>query len=74
HYFCEKNTRDNPGCDFKIWGEISGKKITAKIVETLLSGGQTSELSGFVSQRNNRTFAAALKLSPEGKVEFVFRK
>jgi DNA topoisomerase-3 len=74
HYFCEKNTRDNPGCDFKIWGEISGKKITAKVVETLLAGGQTSELSGFVSQRTNRTFAAALKLTPEGKVEFVFRQ
>jgi DNA topoisomerase-3 len=73
HYFCEKNTRDNTGCDFKIWGEIAGKKITRKIVETLLTTGKTSEITGFVSSKN-RAFSAPLKLTPEGKVDFVFSK
>jgi DNA topoisomerase III len=74
HYFCEKNSRDNAGCDFKIWGEISGKKITRKIVESLLSTGKTGELTGFVSKQTNRAFSAPLRLSADGKVEFVFSK
>jgi DNA topoisomerase-3 len=74
HYFCEKNSRDSPTCDFKMWGEIGGKKLTQKVITTLLAGQQTSELNGFIGRQSQKVFAAALKLSPEGKVEFVFKK
>jgi DNA topoisomerase-3 len=72
HYFCEKNTRENPGCDFKIWGEIASKKMTQKIIEQLLAGKQTPEMNGFVSTKG-KAFSAALKLAADGsKVDFVF--
>ncbi|MCA8228211.1 DNA topoisomerase [Burkholderia vietnamiensis] len=74
HYFCEKNTRENPGCDFRIWGELLGKKLTVKVVETLLSGKQTQEITGFISSKTNRTFSASLKMSADSKVELVFKK
>ena len=74
HYFCEKNTRENPSCDFKIWGEKSGKKLTQKAVEALLSTGRTGEITGFKSAKGGKTFSAVLKLSESGLVEFDFGK
>ncbi|MCV5527200.1 hypothetical protein OFN18_34585, partial [Escherichia coli] len=31
------------GCEFKIWSEVSGKKLTQNQVETLIKKGKTGE-------------------------------
>jgi DNA topoisomerase III len=59
------------GCSFILWKEVAGKKMTAKICKTLLEGKETEKLDGFLSKAN-KPFKAKLKLTPEGKVAFVF--
>ncbi|MDQ9234776.1 DNA topoisomerase 3 [Escherichia marmotae] len=54
-YFCT-------GCEFKIWKNFSGKALSDKQVETLLTKGITGELKGFVSSRTNKEFSAKVKL------------
>lgn len=59
------------GCKFTIWKTIAGKKISAKMAQTLLSRGRTSLLKGFKSKAG-KPFDAYLKLE-EGVVRFEFR-
>ncbi|EYH91502.1 DNA topoisomerase III, partial [Salmonella enterica subsp. enterica serovar Heidelberg str. N653] len=39
-YFCT-------GCEFKIWSEFSGKKITQAQAEKLVKSGKTDLIKGF---------------------------
>lgn len=66
-YFCT-------GCEFKIWKNVSGKALSDKQVETLLTKGITGELKGFVSSRTNKEFSAKVKLIDKatGKLGFEF--
>ena len=60
------------GCNFSIWKEIAGKKISKTTVRTLLNKGQTSKLKGFTS-RNGKKFDAVLHINKgTHKVEFKF--
>ncbi|EFE1844870.1 DNA topoisomerase III [Escherichia coli] len=54
-YFCT-------GCEFKIWKNFSGKALSDKQVETLVTKGITGELKGFVSSKTNKNFSAKVKL------------
>ncbi|MFO0864152.1 MAG: DNA topoisomerase 3 [Gemmataceae bacterium] len=58
------------GCKFTIWKAIAGKKISAKMAQTLLSRGRTSLLKGFKSKAG-KPFDAHLKLEA-GVVRFEF--
>src|SRR5699024_5038837 len=64
------------GCDFKLWSEIAGKKITSTQVETLIKKGKTGSLKGFTSTKTGKKFDAALVLQDKntGKVGFEFAK
>ncbi|EGE8441573.1 DNA topoisomerase III [Escherichia coli] len=66
-YFCT-------GCEFKIWKNFSGKALSDKQVETLLTKSITGELKGFVSSRTNKEFSAKVKLIDKatGKLGFEF--
>nr|EFK2257495.1 DNA topoisomerase III [Escherichia coli] len=66
-YFCT-------GCEFKIWKNFSGKVLSDKQVESLLTKGITGELKGFVSSRTNKEFSAKVKLidKASGKLGFEF--
>ncbi|EGZ3203926.1 type IA DNA topoisomerase, partial [Escherichia coli] len=66
-YFCT-------GCEFKIWKNFSGKELSDKQVEILLTKGITGELKGFVSSRTNKEFSAKVKLLDKatGKLGFEF--
>lgn len=59
------------GCRFAIWKEIAGKKITAKQAGELLQKGKTGLIRGFKT-KDGRSFAAALVLSKEGRVNLMF--
>ena len=62
------------GCQFAIWKEISGKKISAAIAKKLLANGETDSLKGFVSKAG-KPFDAKLTLNADTKkVEFKFEK
>ncbi|WP_044707261.1 type IA DNA topoisomerase [Escherichia coli] len=66
-YFCT-------GCEFKIWKNFSGRVLSDKQVESLLTKGITGELKGFVSSRSNKEFSAKVKLIDKttGKLGFEF--
>ncbi len=66
-YFCT-------GCEFKIWKNFSGKALSDKQVETLVTKGITGELKGFVSSKTNKNFSAKVKLVDKttGKLGFEF--
>ena len=80
--FCGREMKENSksyycpgykdGCNFSIWKEIAGKKISKTTVRTLLNKGETSKLKGFTS-RNGKKFDAVLHINKDThKVEFKF--
>ena len=61
------------GCDFKVWGEILGRRLTEGEASKLLADRKTGVLSGFTSRSSGKTFSAALKLDVDtGKIGFEF--
>jgi DNA topoisomerase III len=58
------------GCKFAIWKTIAGKRITARIAQTLLKQGRSRVLKGFAS-KSGRRFEARLRLEG-GEVRFDF--
>jgi DNA topoisomerase-3 len=65
--------RYREGCDFVVWKEIGGKRLTEKQVHALIGKGKTGLLKGFKSKSGKR-FDARLRLDPRWKVVFEFRE
>ena len=63
--------RYREGCNFVVWYEIAGKKLTEKQIATLISKGRTGIIKGFKSRSGN-SFEARLRLDGDLKVEFDF--
>lgn len=59
------------GCDFKIWREVAGKKLTKAMVKDLIKSRKTKKTEGFTSKAG-KEFAAVLKLDDDNKVVFDF--
>lgn len=66
--------KNEPSCNFKIWREIAGKKISDTNIDELLSKGKTSLIKGFQSSKTGNSFSAYLKLNKNGEIEFEFKK
>lgn len=66
-YFCT-------GCEFKIWSEFSGKKITQAQAEKLVKSGKTDLIKGF-KKKNGGTYDTVLVLEDKktGKLGFPAR-
>lgn len=64
-------SRWREGCRFTIWKAVAGKRLTASQAKALLQKGETPVIKGFQS-KSGKSFDAKLRLTPEGKVEFVF--
>lgn len=65
-------TKDNPD-GFRLGKTILQKELTAIDVEKMLIEGKTTLLSGFISKKTKRAFAAHLTLDPEtAKIGFEF--
>lgn len=64
------------GCEFKIWSEFSGKKLTQSQAEMLIKKGKTGELKGFTSNKTGKKFDAVVLLQDKttGKLGFEFKK
>jgi DNA topoisomerase-3 len=59
------------GCDFAIWKQVSGKRLSVSQAKQLLTMGRTAQMKGFKSKAG-KPYAAALKLDPEQKVRLDF--
>lgn len=59
------------GCNFVIWKEIAGKKISISIAKTLIEKRRTKKLEGFISKAQKK-FSASLIFNNDFKVEFDF--
>ena len=74
NYVCEHAVGPQQTCDFKTGKIILQQPVSHEEVHKLLSGGRTSLLDGFVSNKTRRKFKAFLKFDPkEGKVGFEFQ-
>ncbi len=58
-------------CNFRIFGTVSGKKLTDSNIKDLLTKGQTRTISGFTSKQG-KSFDAALRLEQGGSTKFIF--
>jgi len=59
------------GCDFAIWKQVSGKRLSEAQAKQLLTRGRTAQMKGFKSKAG-KPYAAALKLDPEHRVRLEF--
>jgi len=63
------------GCGFKIWAELSGKKLSKVQVEMLIKKGKTGLIKGFVSKAQKKYDAIViLQDKSTGKLGFEFGK
>ena len=65
------STWKQTGCDFAIWKQISGKRLSEAQAKQLLTRGRTAQIKGFKSKAG-KPYAAALKLDPEHRVRLEF--
>jgi DNA topoisomerase-3 len=59
------------GCDFAIWKQVSGKRLSENQAKQLLTRGRTGQMKGFKSKAG-KPYSAALKLDGEHKVRLEF--
>ncbi len=59
------------GCDFAIWKQVSGKRLSEDQAKQLLTKRRTGQMKGFKSKAG-KPYAAALKLDPEHRVRLEF--
>nr|HPI00261.1 topoisomerase C-terminal repeat-containing protein [Chitinophagaceae bacterium] len=67
NYYCSSY---KTGCDFKIWKQIAGKKITEPQAKELIEKGKTALIKGF-KNKEGKEFMAVLKLV-EHEIKFDF--
>jgi DNA topoisomerase III len=59
------------GCDFAIWKQVSGKRLSEGLAKQLLAKGRTGQLKGFRSKAG-KPYSAALKLDGDNRVRLDF--
>jgi DNA topoisomerase III len=59
------------GCDFVIWKQVSGKRLSENQARQLLTRGRTGQMKGFKSKAG-KPYSAALKLDAEHRVKLEF--
>lgn len=64
------NKDDESSCQFKFFTEVSGKKLSEKMIRTLLAGNATETIKGF-KKKDGSTFDAALTFDESFKLKFV---
>ena len=61
-------------CGLSIWKTPGDKLLSDKDITDLLTKGQTGIIKGFKKKDKSGTFEAALTLTPEGKLSYVFNR
>lgn len=70
NWYCSGYSSSAP-CNFVIWKEVSGKRISSEEARRLLSDGKTKLIKGFRSSKGNR-FDAYLILKEDKTMGFSF--
>jgi DNA topoisomerase-3 len=65
-------SRFKEGCNFSIWGEINGKKLTDEHIRQLVTKRRTALIKGFKKKDGSGTYAGHLAISDEFKVKLEF--
>jgi DNA topoisomerase-3 len=68
-FYCSGYNKEN-GCNFMIWKEIAGSKITMADAKILLEGKPVS--SRKFTSKAGKKFTASLVMNKQGKLEFRF--
>lgn len=58
------------GCNFSVWGEVSGKTLSEAQIKELIKNGKTKVIKGFKKKSGEGTFDAQLVLTEDFKVRF----
>ena len=61
------------GCQYKIWENLNGTKLSEKDIINLCNGKQTSTKT-FISQKTGKEYKAKLFLASNGEINFEFAK
>ena len=64
NWYCENHEK----CGFRLWKEISGKKISADDAEKLLKERKSGLIKGFKSKNKDRSFSAYLVLGADNQL------
>lgn len=70
NWYCENYEK----CEFRLWKEISGKKISADDAEKLLKERKSGLIKGFKSKNKDKSFSAYLVLGADNQLSFEFKK
>lgn len=65
-------SRFKDGCNFSIWGQINGKKLTEEHIRQLVTNGRTGIIKGFRTKDGTSTYDASLVLTDDFKVRLEF--
>jgi DNA topoisomerase-3 len=68
-YSCFSNAG---GCGFVVWNTLCGKKLTDKMLLTLITKRKTAKIKGFYSKAKDKKFDARLVLKSDFSVGFEF--
>ncbi|MBU1584219.1 MAG: hypothetical protein KKE44_15930, partial [Proteobacteria bacterium] len=68
-YGCANWRPEDGNCLFVIWKEISGKKLTPKIIETLIAGKTTQPY--VMKDKNNNKFKAKMQMIQKSRIHFM---
>jgi len=63
--------RYREGCNFVVWKEMAGKKLTEKQIQSLIAKGRTGLIKGFKGKDGNK-FSARLELDEGLEAKFDF--
>lgn len=65
-------SRYKEGCNFSIWAQINGKKLTDEHVRQLVTKGRTGLIEGFKKKHGTATYDACLVLTDDFKICLEF--
>jgi DNA topoisomerase-3 len=66
-------SRFKEGCNFSIWGQINGKKLTDEHIRHLVTKGRTEVIKGFKKKDGHGPYDACLVLTDDFKVRLEFQ-
>ena len=65
-------SRFREGCNFSIWGQVNGKKLTEEHIRQLVTKGRTGLIKGFKKKDGGSTYDAHIVLTDDFKVRMEF--
>ncbi len=66
-------SRFKEGCNFSVWGQVNGKKLTDDHIRQLVNKGRTGLIKGFKKKDGTGTYDACLVLTDDFQVRLDFK-